>query len=234
MREELHPTAYARALSKALTDLDKAERELTSRRSHTNPDLEGLADAALPELRAEVERVQAGGRVLEDLDPKAIWLMRAWIAWTCRLSSSDQLPHAPRRCRSRIVCRKTTSNLTFRSEASGSDPGHTPGSTRSPWSTRSPRLTLLVCVLSSRQTSGKRHAMKRRRTGEVHERPGGFAVRVDRFLRDEEPLTDLFGAEVRVRSGEYAGAAFNDCEPLVSVAGSVLAQDHRPKESSDR
>jgi site-specific DNA recombinase len=80
LREELHPKAYAQALSKAMNDVDRAERELTSRTSLTNLDPEGLAEAALPQVEAEMRRVQAGGRVLEGLDATGIRLLRAWIA----------------------------------------------------------------------------------------------------------------------------------------------------------
>jgi site-specific DNA recombinase len=78
LRDELHPKAYAQALSKAMTDLDKAERELTSRRSRV--DLEGLAEAAMPQVEEEFRRVKAGGRVLDGLDDNAIRLLRATIA----------------------------------------------------------------------------------------------------------------------------------------------------------
>lgn len=76
-KAELHPLAYAKALATAHENVDAAEAAISSRPSF---DLDQAVEEATPMLLAELERVEAGGRILDGMTPDATTLLRPVIA----------------------------------------------------------------------------------------------------------------------------------------------------------
>lgn len=76
IKDTLRPAAYAAALNSALEDLDAAKTNLSSRQV----DIGGLVEKGLPLMMQEIERVRAGGRLLDETSPEGISLLRKLIA----------------------------------------------------------------------------------------------------------------------------------------------------------